>query len=154
MNITFEKLGLDEIRSSLREQSVDSFPDLQDERRLSILSEKWFSNAEFCTCRDDDGRLIGMVVFYANQPDGGFVYITHVYVKSGFRSQGIMTSMFRAIEKRAIKDGFNSLRLEVKKDNETAQRAYSRFGFSSLGEASEGSVFMQYVFFTSLKELL
>lgn len=145
MRIAIEQLQLFELQSFLREQAEDTFPDLKDEERLRVLSEKWHSHAEFCTCRNDDGRLVGMIAFYANQPEGGVVYIPHVYVRSTCRGQRIMTSMLQIVEENVKEKGFKSLRLEVHKSNEIAQRAYTHYGFSYCGEASDKSIFMHLI---------
>lgn len=146
MKITIEQLQLDELQSFLREQADDTFPDLKDEQRLAMLSEKWHSHAEFCTCRNDEGRLVGMIAFYANRPEEKVVYIPHVYVSGQFRGQQLMTSMLHIIEEYVQGKGFKYLRLEVKRNNEMAQRAYLHYGFSRLmeAEASDNSFFMQY----------
>ena len=145
MRIAIEQLQLEELHPFLREQAEDTFPDLKDEERLSLLSEKWNSYAKFCTCRNDDGRLVGMIAFYVNQPEGGVVYIPHVYVRSACRGQRIMTSMLQIIEESVKEEGFKSLRLEVQKSNEIAQRAYSHYGFSYCGDASDKSIFMHLI---------
>lgn len=144
MKITIERLTLDELQSFLHEQAEDTFPDLKDGQRLKVLSEKWYSCAECCTCRNDEGCLVGIIVFYANQPQDGVVYIPHVYVRSEYRGQKLMSSMMQMIEKFAKGKKYHHLRLEVKKENKVAQKAYLHYGFSYIRESSEKSLFMQY----------
>ena len=142
--IAIEQLQLEELQSFLREQSEDTFPDLKDEERLRAFSEKWYFFADFCTCRDGNGRLVGMIAFYANQPEGRVAFIPHVYVRSECRGQRIMSSMLQIIEWYVKDKGFTSLRLEVQKSNKIAQRAYSRYGFSYSGDASDKSIYMLF----------
>lgn len=144
MKIAIEPLPLEELQFFLREQAEDAFPDLKDEQRLTMLSEKWHDYAEFCTCRNEEGSLVGMIAFYANQPESGVVYIPHVYVSGACRGQNLMSSMLDAIKEYVKGKGFMYMRLEVHKDNERAQRAYTHYGFSISGDASNNSVFMQY----------
>lgn len=144
MKIAIEPLPLEELKAFLREQADDAFPDLKEEQRLVMLSEKWHAYAEFCTCRNEEGRLVGMIAFYANQPESGVVYIPHVYVSGNYRGQNLMSSMLNTIKEYVKGKGFMYMRLEVQKDNERAQRAYFHYGFSNSDEASEKSVFMQY----------
>ena len=146
MRIAIEQLQLEELQLSLREQAEDTFPDLKDAERLKHLSEKWHSHAEFCTCRDEDGLLIGMIAFYANQPEGRVAYIPHVYVRREYRGQRIMTSMLHVVEKTAKRKGFKSMRLEVQISNEMAQTAYSHYGFTYCGDASNNSIYMHLNF--------
>lgn len=144
MRIAIEQLQLDNLLLSLRDQAEDSFPDLKDSDRLRTLAVKWYSFAEFCTCRDENGVLKGMVIFYANRPDEEVAYISHVYVRGDSRGQRIMSSMFKFIEGYVKEKGFTSLCLEVQKSNEIAQRAYTHYGFSYCGEASEKSIYLQF----------
>lgn len=146
MTIEIERLPLLELKAFLREQADDAFPDLKDDEKLNILAEKWHTYAEFCTCRNDNGHLLGMIAFYANQPEEGIVYLPHVYVRSECRSQKIMTSMLQVIEKYTKDKDFESLRLEVAKNNETAQKAYFHYGFTYSGEASDKSIYLQFSF--------
>ena len=145
MIIAIEQLELDELRSFLREQADDAFPDLKDEQRLNMLAEKWSNNAEFCTCRDDEAGLVGMIAFYANRPEEAVDYIPHVYVTRECRGQRVFTTMLHSVEKYVKKKGFHFIRLEVQKNNEIAQRAYLNHGFSFLGEATGNSLYMQYL---------
>lgn len=144
MRISIEQLSLEELQSFLREQAEDSFPDLKDAERLKGLSEKWNSHAEFCICRNDEGLMIGMIAFYANRPDREVVYFPHVYVRSECRGQKIMTSMLYVIERYVKERGFKSMCLEVNKSNSIAQIAYTKYGFSYCGEASDNSIYLQF----------
>lgn len=144
MNITIEQLQLDELRAFLREQADDAFPSLKDEARLNMLAEKWHTYAEFCTCRNDDDCLVGMIAFYANQPESGNAYITHVYVNNEYRRKSLFSSMFRFIIDYVKRKGFRSIRLEVQKGNTKAERAYLNNGFRFIGGTNENSTYMQY----------
>ena len=142
MNITIEYLQLPELIAFLREQADDTFPSLKDESRLNLLAEKWHTHAEFCTCRDEKGRLIGMIAFYANQPDSEVAYIPHVYVASQFRCKGIFKKMLHVVEYRIRVRGYHIIKLEVQNDNNIALLSYERIGFSMSGIASTKSAFL------------
>lgn len=142
MKIAIEPLQLDELRDYLREQADDAFPNLKDELRLNKLSEKWHSYAEFCTCRNDENCLVGMIAFYANQIEGGIAFMPHVYVSIKYRGQGLMTSMLHVIEGYVMNKGFNCIHLEVRKTNERAQRYYLHCGFSLLDNTLKESYIM------------
>lgn len=144
MNITIEHLQLDELKAFLRIQADDAFPDLKDEERLNRLAEKWQKHADFCTCRNKGGSLVGMIAFYANQPENGVVHVPHVYVSINFRGQNLMSSMLNTIKAYVEDKGFMNMRLEVHKDNERAQRAYLNYGFTFTGDTTDKSVFLQY----------
>lgn len=144
MKYTIERLSFEELTAFLRVQSEDVFPDLKDEQRLKTLAEKWSANAEICTCRDEKNRLIGMIAFYANRPEDLIAYIPHVYVSAEYRGQRIFSSMLHLVETYVKEKGFQLLRLEVKKDNKIAQKAYLHYGFSIVEETTDKSCYMQY----------
>ena len=131
MIIAIEQLQLPELEAFLREQADDAFPSLKDEQHLHSLAEKWHTYAEFCTCRDGD-KLVGMIAFYANQPDGGEAYIPHVYISSIQRGRGIFSKMLDSVTASVKHKKYSKMRLEVDKDNTSAQRAYLKVGFQFL----------------------
>lgn len=146
MTIAIEHLSLKELKSFLREQALDTFPALKDEHRLTMLAAKWYKHAEFCTCRDDSGQLVGMIAFYANQPETGIAYIPHVYVSPAYRGRGIFSQMFQKVVAYVKQKGYTSIKLEVSKDNMTAQKAYIKQGFQFLPDNSgDTSHFMQTI---------
>lgn len=145
MNITIEQLQLSELEVFLREQADDAFPSLKDEQRRHALAEKWHTYADFCTCRDDGNRLVGMIAFYANQPNGCEAYVTHVYISSLQRGKGIFAQMLDHVKASVKHRKYSKMRLEVEKDNVRAQRAYMKAGFQFLPTkmGSGKSMFME-----------
>jgi ribosomal protein S18 acetylase RimI-like enzyme len=129
MIIAIEHLQLSELVAFLREQADEAFPDLKDEQRLNMLSEKWHKYAEFCTCRDDNGIIIGMIAFYANRAEEKVVYVPHVFVTSTYRRKGLFMHMMALVEHIGIMRGFHKIQLEVAHDNSIAIKSYQKFGF-------------------------
>jgi ribosomal protein S18 acetylase RimI-like enzyme len=144
MVFLIERLSLTELKSFLQKQADEFFFDLRDKNRLTTLAEKWSTLALFSTCRDERMDLVGMIAFYANRCEGKVSYIPHVYVSSEYRGFKVFSSMMRLVEDYVKRKGYIYLRLEVKKDNIIAQRAYLHYGFSFIEDASESSFFMQY----------
>lgn len=142
MKISIEPLQLSELVSFLRQQANDSFPDLKDEQRLNTLAEKWYSSAEFCTCREE-GRLVGMVAFYANGQVSEYAYIPHVYVSPVYRCKGLFKQMLRTVENCIRLKGYHEIRLEVQKGNVNALKSYGRTGFVKVGVENSQSVFLK-----------
>ena len=130
MNITIEQLQLPELKAFLREQADDAFPDLKDEHRLKKLAEKWHTYAEFCICRDENYRLVGMIAFYANNPKEKMIFLPHVYVSSAYRRHGLFSKILAMIEQIGQKRGYNSIRLEVNKGNGKCPRLPTRLAQS------------------------
>lgn len=140
MTIAIEHLSLQQLKVFLREQALDTFPALQDESRLTMLAEKWHEYAEFCICRDDSGQLVGMIAFYANQPETGIAYIPHVYVNGNLRGKGLFLQMLERITDDIKLKGYSSIKLEVNKNNMRAQKAYLKNGFRFLSKDMGGVI--------------
>ena len=144
MKISIEPLQLSVLVAFLREQADDAFPDLKDEQRLNLLSEKWHKYAVFCTCRDDNGRLVGIIIFYANQPEKGEAYIPHVYVDKYYRGKGLFRELLHCIAEYLRGAGFDTIRLEVQSNNERARMAYLKNGFREVRMSDNDSLYMTY----------
>ncbi len=144
MTFQIERLEFEEFCVFLRFQAEEAFPNLKNEERLMMLAEKWSSNAECSTCRNDDGQLIGMIAFYSNGQGAEFAYIPHVYVSQMYRHQGVFTRMLKMVKEHVKQKGFTTIRLEVNKNNMQAQNAYLRNGFYFLPNNSErrNSIYM------------
>jgi len=138
MIIQIERLGFEELSAFLHLQAEDSFPDLKNEERLKMLAEKWSKNAECSTCRDDDGNLIGMIAFYANEQESDFAYIPHVYVSPVYRRKRMFSNMLEIVAKHIKEKGFHEIRLEVDKQNKRAQQSYQCNGFDIMSSNNPG----------------
>ncbi len=143
-NITceIESIRLEELLNYMHFQADEAFPTLKNEARLLAFATKLYNNAGFCLCRDE-GKLIGMIAFYANGQGADFAYIPHVYVSPNFRKMGLFSRMLNTIEEYVRKKGFSEIRLEVENDNKDAQSAYLRNGFSLVKIASPHSVYLK-----------
>jgi ribosomal protein S18 acetylase RimI-like enzyme len=129
MTFQIERLELEELIAFLHFQAEDSFPSMKDENRLKMLAEKWSSNADCSTCRDNEGKLVGMIAFYANGQGADFAYIPHVYVLPMYRRKGIFSNMLENVVRYIKEKGFHEIRLEVGKLNNRAQQSYQCNGF-------------------------
>lgn len=144
MEIIIEHLQLPELVAFLQIQADDAFPSLKDEIRLKTLAEKWRKYAEFCVCRDDDGQLIGMIAFYANNSVSKKAYITHVYISRDFRRNGVFKNMFFMVKDFVKSKGFDIIRLEVQNSNIGAVKTYQKAGFVFFDDDT-GDVNSQYM---------
>lgn len=59
--------------------------------------------------------------------------IVMVYVKSGYRGQGVAQALMQAVEKYARENGFSQLELSVLADNRSAMQLYLNEGYSEFG---------------------
>lgn len=142
-NITskIESISLEELLIYMRFQANEAFPSLKDKTKLLAFATKLHENAEFCLCRDE-GKLVGMIAYYANGQGVDFAYIPHVYVSPNYRKIGLFSRMLNTIEEYVIKKGFSEIRLEVENDNWGAQSAYLKNGFLQKKIASPKSIYM------------
>lgn len=142
-NITckIEPISIEELLNYMRFQANEAFPSLKDNTKLLAFATKLHENAEFCLCRDE-GKLVGMIAYYANGQGADFTYIPHVYVSPNYRKVGLFSRMLNTIEKYVQEKGFSEIRLEVEKENVIAQSVYLRKGFTSYGDASLYSMYL------------
>ena len=142
-NITckIEPISLEELLNYMRFQANEAFPSLKDKTKLLAFATKLHENAEFCLCRDE-GKLVGMIAYYANGQGADFAYIPHVYVSPNYRKISLFSRMLNTIEEYVIKKGFSEIRLEVENDNWGAQSAYLKNGFLQKKIASPKSIYM------------
>ena len=136
-----EKIDYNELLCFMRQQAEDAFPFLKDEERLLAFSKKLHTHAEFCVCRDN-GKLVGMIAFYANGEGADFAYIPHVYVSPQCRQQGLFTRMLNIVTNYMKGKGFGEVRLEVDMKNDRAEISYLRNGFRKSEEATPFSIYM------------
>ena len=139
-----ESISLEELLAYLRFQANEAFPSLKDNTKLLAFATKLHGNAEFCLCRDE-GKLVGMIAYYANGQGADFAYIPHVYVSPKYRNKGLFATMLNKAECNIKKKGFSEIRLEVEKDNVIAQSAYLRYGFTQYSIASPCSIYMSKI---------
>jgi GNAT superfamily N-acetyltransferase len=58
-----------------------------------------------------------------------YAYVGFMHVKPEFRGKGISQQVFAELIKWAKSRGLNEIRLDVYDDNQSADRAYEKFGF-------------------------
>lgn len=79
------------------------------------------------------GRICGLVAFYANDPALEDAFITMVAVAPERRRGGIASALLGATLNSLAARGFACCRLEVSERNTPATRLYHSFGFEQVG---------------------
>lgn len=120
--------------------AIDLFKHLQDSKsdfpRSSLidkayeLSEKWALYADVITAKNENGDLLGLIVYYANRLPQ--VFTTHVWVDVSVRGRGICGKMLKFQERICALKGFTEHHLEVACNNISAIKAYKKFGFDEV----------------------
>ena len=137
-----EKPDYEELVSFMRYQVDDAFPHLRGEQRMLAFTDKLYAHADFCFCRDE-GRLVGMIAYYANGIGADFAYLAQVYVSPDYRCQGLCSRMLDLVVQNSKTKGFQEIRLEVYKYNEYAQHYYSNRGFVTMSDSSPETFLMR-----------
>lgn len=121
--------------------TVQDFPDFKSSRYLEDRAMKLSEFAEFVTCRTFSGKMVGMIAFYRNRPP--LCYITHVSVLARYKGYGMFGKMCDYLT-NAINaaNRYQLIKLEVRKDNQSAIECYRRFGFEFVNNDSGKSVYM------------
>lgn len=126
ITINTENFTVDEVKLHMETTREDFIP--RDESFISEYSLKLAHNAEFIVARDANGEMVGLVAYYANLSPKA--YITHVWVSRNCRGSGGCGRMLQYLHLSLQKRKFNSIRLEVRVDNESAIKAYKKEGYS------------------------
>jgi ribosomal protein S18 acetylase RimI-like enzyme len=80
-----------------------------------------------------DGALVGSTALDPDPDNPEIGLVTAVYVKTGYRGQGIAQELLRAVEAQAKAAGMARLALTVALGNHPALRFYKAAGFLSAG---------------------
>lgn len=134
-----DKLTTEDLADLFRKTQND-FPFLCEEKVRTDYAQKLAAHADFVVCRHE-GSAVGYIAMYTNQPP--LCYITMVSVLPGYKRCGISQALLLYMSQKALQSGCSYLRLEVKKANTPAIRAYEKFGFEMTGECTDTSFFME-----------
>ena len=104
-------------------------PPLDFSVNLNLYCKKLAENAFFCIAKIDS-VLAGMIAYYKNL-EKKQIYITQLCVPKKFSGHGIACIML-GILKDEYKMTFNSMGLEVRKNNQKAFYVYEKCGFHIL----------------------
>lgn len=85
---------------------------------------------------EDAGRVVGsgyarieQAKPYLKHQD--YAYLGFMYVHPNYRGRGVNTQIVEALRQWTASQGVTEMRLEVYFENQTARRAYEKFGFSN-----------------------
>lgn len=93
---------------------------------LEVYSHKLYTRASFIVCQHEDD-IIAFTAFYQNE-EAKQLYITLICVDKSFQRQGLGYKMLDSLMSLKA-DGFETIGLEVLKDNISAYNFYKRNGF-------------------------
>lgn len=126
------RLGEDSFASPLSE-AID----------LPKMAEKWSRFAKFLVIRDNNSSIAATLVYYENI-EGHYIYIPHFVVLKEHRHLGLgHYAINYLIENAGFR--YNSIRLEVRKDNANAIRFYEREGFYIIEHRETSYLMNKYI---------
>ncbi len=131
---TLTKLTTEEIIPFFR-KTTNFFPELANDDYAISYANKLAQFAEFVVCIND-GEIIGMIAYYINTLPT--VYITHVCVLPKYQQKGLFKQMLAMVEQESRLREFTTIKLEVRKDNEPAIRAYENSNFIYCADSLRG----------------
>lgn len=103
---------------------------------FNTYSEKLCKFAYFVLAFNrNETDLLGFIAYYLND-EGNFVYIPQVVVHKTGRHKGLGHKMFVALQ-NSLCGKYETIRLEVLKDNDNAREFYKREGFTPIEDHSE-----------------
>lgn len=118
----------EEIAAHLRRCDENFVPRLSGRLDIAAYADKIAGSAVTFEAWTD-GRLVGLVAAYLNDPARQAGFVTNVSVEAPFMGRGVGAALLDACLARARTDGFERLTLEVDGDNRRAIRFYEKFGF-------------------------
>lgn len=124
-NIKIEPVSEEELQEHLERSKTDFNARTKD--FIAEYARKLSEFAYFATAREYNGRICGLIGFYANTlPEA---YISHVWVSSEMRGNGICGRLIQIIIDFCVSKKFKTISLEVRSNNLPAINAYKKTGF-------------------------
>ena len=94
-------------------------------------------------CHYDMGKPISIIAGYFNDIEERRAYLALLAVDTNYRRKHLAISLISEFEEYALQKGMEKVKLEVRKNNDSAQALYCKFGYKIIGEASENSYYME-----------
>jgi len=117
---------------------------VRDDR--STFEREYFSEGAGIWLATDNGEIIGCIALHRlpNLDTGG--EIKRLYVREGYRGQGVAVGLLAALEAYATEMGYTALYLDSKDDLTTAIRFYQRQGYQTCeryNDNPQATIFMR-----------
>lgn len=135
------EVNCDVIFEFLSKVDKDFEPALSSNLNLKEYSKKIASKASLFT-NFKNGNLLGLCAVYATDNVNYQAYLTMLAVDPCYRGLGIAKRLIVEMEEKLSFKGFESVKLEVYKTNQSAYLLYSNHGYKIVEEV-DTSYFMQ-----------
>ena len=133
MRYSIEKMSQQEVWDLLNTCNNSFTPPLSNNipYTLEEYAKKLSENAKFVLCRECE-IIIGFAAYYVNI-EGKFIYIPQIWVSDKYQRKGIGATMINKMIE-LLPSNIDSIRLEVRKNNEKAYSFYAKNNFVVLAE--------------------
>ena len=135
MQISVGDISEGELLSYLRSTS------LKDKVDIVAYVHKVYSLATIFIARQD-GKMVGVNIVYLNDMQTKEGFVTYIHVSEKYRHMDIGKNLLQEAMAYGKARKFESIALEVRKNNVPAMRLYSKLGFSVFRE-NDTSFFMK-----------
>lgn len=127
-NTTFSILNLTEEKTKLYlNENKDDFKSLSTSEAIDFYARKWSEKAKFFLLKNDNDKLLSLIVFYINV-ERKILYIPFFVVSRNYRNKGLGHKMLNYLSDY-YRDVFHSIELEVSKENIKAYKFYFKEDF-------------------------
>ncbi len=103
--------------------------------KLSTYGKVW--------CHYDMGKPVSVIAGYFNDMTSQTAYLSMLAVAKEYQGKKLASSLLSEFEDYAVQNGMDYVKLEVRKHNTVAQSLYRKFGYETVDEASETSLYMK-----------
>jgi len=125
--VAIKKMGLEDIEGVWQ---IEKLSFTQPWSRQAFLEEVVFNERAFYLVAKVGKSIVGYAGCWVIYDE---VHITNVAVRPEYRGQRIATRLLESLEEEVAKLGGESLTLEVRVSNQTAQHLYRQRGFYPVG---------------------
>lgn len=116
---------------------------LADKVDIEEYTHKVYPRATIFVAWECD-EITGVNIVYLNDMETKRGFVTYIHVKAKYRNMRIGWNLLQSAVDYAREHQFESIALEVRKNNEPAKHLYSKFGFVTYDE-NDISYFMKKV---------
>lgn len=120
--------SLREIVSHLQDVNRSFTPVLSSAVNLEFFAKKIYDNTIRFEAWNNQ-KLVGLLSVYFNNHATKNGFINHIAIENFYQSQGISKNLMTRCIEYGINNEFESITLEVSKDNHIARKLYENFGF-------------------------
>ncbi len=107
---------------------------LREEKAIEFFAKKFSKYANVVVAENKENKIIGFIVYYANDFNSRSSFITMIATLPEFRGMHVGQLLLNFCKKDIRSKGFLFIKLEVRKENLAAQKFYEKNGFIIISE--------------------